>query len=139
MRRSCRAHRDPGGIVGPDTARGIISVLLRPDLGGTPGVAMLWLDRHHHLLDSFVVRATEAETEEVAEPVLRVRGSPVGAVVLGSVLPEGRRRPTKRDRGRFLELRRRHGAVGIELLDWFVVAPTGRSWSLAEEVARMER
>lgn len=139
MRQSCRSHRIQSGIVRPETAMAIMSVLLRGfrERGEVePRVAVLWLDRRHRLLDSFVVRADDADVEEVAEPVLRARGSPVGAVVLGSWLPEGRRQPTKADRRRFAEMQRRHADAGIELLDWYVLGER-RCWSMAEEVIRM--
>ncbi len=41
------------------------------------------------------------------------------------------------ERMRFAELDRRHRAVGVDLVDWFVVGPR-RQWSLREEVRRVE-
>lgn len=136
MRRRCLSHRGDARVVGPQLARHIIEVLLHADRL-REGVAMVWLDGRRRLLDTMVVRCSERELEEAAAPVLDVGRSPVRAVVLGSWLPDGRRRPTREERRRYVRLRRRHADAGVELLDWFVLGPRGQLWSLAEEVERM--
>lgn len=107
-----------------------------PDDGPTPPQTLaLVLDPAHRGLVCAVV---EGESDGVAADQLAhlvvgaaQAGAPVGALVLASLRPGHGCPVTPDDHLRFLDARAGCEAVGLELLDWFVLDDS-TAWSLAE-------
>ena len=138
--RRCRAHRPddlrPTFPVGADEAAFLVHGLL--DRTPAAGVAVVWLDAGHDLLDLFTVEATVADVDDIAGVVLEP-WSPVRALVLGS-RHAGPGPPGDDLQQRWQALRARFDAgsailggetARVDLLDWFVVGGEVL-WSLAE-------
>jgi hypothetical protein len=100
-----------------------------------PQTVMLLLDAAHRGLTCVVVAGASepAHLEGMGDLVVALAGEnhPPGAVVFGTVRPDRGLLPSAADERCFAELRHRLGDVGVELIDWFLLAE-GHASSLAE-------
>ena len=133
----CRAHRDPRSaclpVRRPDDALAVI--LTATASPARPETICVLLDHAHRGLGVIVVEGAMSDDGifEIAEVVLRAADGhgAIGAVVLATARPGRTHQPTDADHDRWFALRGRFEAVGVELLDWFVIG-RGFAASLAE-------
>lgn len=123
------AHRP---LRGPDDA---LSVLLAGGGPPPPCIALLLLDGHHRGLACLEV-GRRADTDAVLDAVDTVLAAAeaepgLAAVVLATFRAGEAYQPAPGEEECFAVLRDLCGEVGLELIDWFVVA-NGFSTSLAE-------
>lgn len=128
MSKFCGAHRVPRGGVDrvADAASALAVVQLAISVPPRPETIVVVLGPDHRGRTIVVVDGTDDDDAvvEVVEHVAAVLGDasgPGGALVVASVRPG--RGPAPGDADRWLEASAVAEAVGVELLEWFVVDP----------------
>ena len=140
MSRFCGAHRFlPRAGVDPidDAVAALAVIRLAVHRPPTDETIVLVLDSDHRGRTVVVVDGTE-EPDAVLEVVEHVAGSIAangdgGALVVASVRPGGH--PLDEDEDRWVEASDLAEALGVELIEWFVLDGSGGTWSPRDLIA----